>query len=176
MAEDFRARFREVVNAASTSAEGLSDILKEGSSLIDEIDAQITRRLADREYIADVVATTAQFRRALTGQASLTDEDWERLNIPPRPGSPEELRKIVMDAATAAGEDKRVGETEEGSTLFGLVVTDSAVLEHISSRDIPLPWANPKAVIGTILNRSGEWKKSEPGVYFKESTVNELPF
>ena len=58
-------------------------------------------------------------------------------------------------------EQARVGS--QGDQL----VTDQWILSRLRAnlgRDA-IPWRNPKAVIGTILTRSGEYVKEEPGKY-----------
>ena len=47
-------------------------------------------------------------------------------------------------------------------------ITADWVLARLRAQPgLNIPWKNPKAVISTILLRSGRWKKKEKGVFIK---------
>ena len=51
-------------------------------------------------------------------------------------------------------------------------VTDEQILEYLElNRARPLPWSNPRAVISSILARSGQWEKVEPGKYRRKDAT-----
>ena len=165
----FRIKAEETVN----TPESLSDIIGEAVEVLAELDNDLNDLFEQRR---NVVGWTERFldMQWWIGEEVLLDKDnlgYEQAKNTEKgriaPTAARELILEVADELTAARPEPEID-----------TVTDSDIHDRVSTRldeKQSLPWKNPKAVIGTIMNHNENWKRIKTGVYQYVGAMERLP-
>ena len=132
---------------------GISGAVDELESVLTTIDQEITELLTQRNGLAEMHANLVRMYHVLMGEDLRTPAEMGLIGSGPG-GSPEEYRQAVLSIADQIAEVTNI-------------VPDTNIIHALESRygKNAIPWKNPKAVIATILTRSGRWERVEQGKY-----------
>ncbi len=155
------AKARNALAKVSLSRiESIEEFVAEVEDIVGYLDAEIENLYRERSDISDLVRPVITLYESLGGDfgslkdpASGTPKDMDDLH------QGQELKEKVLSTAEGAC---RQGICEPPGTVDDETI-EAAVLQLSDLKK--LPWANPRAVIGTILTRSGRFEKVERGVY-----------
>lgn len=154
MPEDYAAKVMKMVPKTPNTQGGISRLVDAAEEAITLIDGDLSDILASRRGMVVLVQNYSRiFNVLFDEQLRSRDRLDEIAEVPTGMEAQEDARRMVMQ------------EAESGSTN-DRTVTDSWILTRLRSKlEGPIPWRNPRAVIGTILTRSGKYEKVEPGKY-----------
>lgn len=154
MPEDYAAKVMKMVPDTPNTQEGITRLVDAAEEAITAIDGDLSDVLASRRDMVILVQNYSRIFRVLFDEELRSRERLKDIEeVPTGMEAQEDARKIVMEQAAIRS---RSDET----------VTDSWILSRLRSQlDGPIPWRNPRAVIGTILTRSGQYTKAAPGKY-----------
>lgn len=152
-------RIKTQLQSATLTPQGIRDFVEEARIAIHSIDSIIEQYQRERQEIYEVVVPLLAVYSSLTEGDQLIDKrdlmtsDMDDVN------EMEACRDRVLELAldpTRVDIRNRQGHVED--TLI-----EQALLSERNSK--PLPWANPRAVVGTVLMRSGKFEKVFRGEY-----------
>ena len=155
MLTDFKTQVLTVVRQTPNTPEGCQAIVEIAEMSLDTLDRDIRLLLSQRVALVEILTQFMALYETFTGEELRTAD--ELAKVQRTPASAEgalDLRNTILQFAD--------WYAQEGDTGF---VTDQAIVYNLRQNNIDMPWRNPKAVVATILVRSGKWKKVEPGRY-----------
>lgn len=150
MAEDYAAPVVELVRKTPNTREGMTKIARAAGQAIEKIDENLAELLSQRDELHSILRHFVRLYEILLG-ADIRSEGVAIPGVSGEISNLEDARRAVIRAAERSKFDE---------------VTDEWVMQQTAQLGA-LPWRNPKAVIATILTRSGKWKRKGKGVFVR---------
>lgn len=150
MAKQFIDPVIVLVRKTTNNREGMETVVQAAANAITEVDRDIADLLTQRERLETVHDQYVALYGVLIGEELRSEVP----RLPFGARSPEDYRTAVLETAE-----------EQIERFRGIGVTEEQILSQVKRREGDPPWQNPKAVIATILLRSGKWMKNEQGRY-----------
>lgn len=157
MVEEYAKTVIDLVKETANTREGMAKIITTAEETITKVDKDMVELLSQRSDLARIYKRFNDLYEIMIGEEVRSMQkiastvklptDFALVN------TSESFRQGVLVAANAL--------VKESS--FVPPLTDDGVLDYVKDNMGNPPWKNPKAVIATILLRSGKWKKEEPG-------------
>lgn len=153
MVDQYADSVFRLVRETPNTRDGMTKIVQAGEAAVTDIDGDITDLLTQRKSMVTIVQQYAQLYELLQEEALRSEEHLEDIEqIPTGASEQDTARALVMRFA-------RNGSQGDG------IVTDDYITGEMRDHLTRIPWRNPKAVIATILTRSGQFARLEPGKY-----------
>jgi hypothetical protein len=151
MTSDYTTPILDLVRKTPNTREGIATVVEAANNAIEQLDQDLESLLAQHDELSTIVRQMSQLYQILVGEE--LRKGWEVAEITKLPPGAENLkypREAVLEVARmqSAIQDE---------------ISPESIANILQGRNIRLPWRNPKAVIATILTRSGQWKKIERG-------------
>ena len=152
MVKEHAATVFALMQKTPNDVEGIGKVFWAADAAITTVDQELVELLDQRDNLSVIIREYAQLYRIVQGEElRKSGEIIETLWMPHEDlDDMEGARKAIADIS------RRTDLNE---------VTADWILEQLNKRSLKVPWRNPKAVIATILLRSGRWQKKEQGVF-----------
>ena len=148
MVTEYTKPVLELVRTTVNNREGMKKVVDATEKAINQIDQDVAELVSQRHNLVTIHRQYVALYEVLMGEELRSRQQIQEITrTPGEVYQMEMLREKILDYAESCGTNVRDDEIVSSIGLF--------------------PWKNPKAVIATILLRSGKWKKQEPGVYAK---------
>ena len=166
--QDFRKRTRETVN----TPESLADIIGEAEQVLAELDSELNRLFEQRRSVVGWTTRFLDLHWWIGEERLMLPADLEYKQVKGSEKGPlsssvaRQMVLLIADALTAARKEPEMD-----------IVTDSDINDELHAQLAEgqvLPWRNPKAVIGTILNHNENWEIVSKGKYRYLGTMERL--
>lgn len=151
------------IQRTNNDKEGIKKIIDMALGAIDNLDEELEELSTQRTTLMGIISNFNKIYEVLQGTELLTKRRIRDLEShPERLQSMEDFRQFTLDGAnnisSRPGNDGNVS-VEELERALGVMGQ--------------IPWKNPRNAIDTILKRSGEWEKIEPGIWSKKKIEEE---
>ncbi len=154
MVNDYAAPVLKLVQETSNNRSGIKKLVDVTEAAIIKVDQDIAELLMQRNSLVTIHEQFTGIYKVLVGEELRTKQQLDQISIPPSGSTKaEDMRRIVLEFADIL---QHKGE-----------VRNADIMWELNNLPQPLPWKNPKAVVATILNRSGKWEKKSSGTYTK---------
>lgn len=147
---------RKWIAQTSNEKEAINELIQRIIKVLDNLDAKVGNLMTERQQVVNHLIPFLHIYEVLFEEEAVDKMAKQLLLRGPRRFRRDELSKIVLQLATDLG--------KQNSQVRDIEVLE-ALKERAGTAHYALPWKNPRAVVATILKRSGRWKKIGIGKY-----------
>ena len=154
MAEEHAKSVYDMIRTTPHDSAGIRKVFDAADAGLTSIKQDISELLDQREDLVAILRQYAHLYEIFESEQLRAGNEIEiktRLTYKSPEYDMNEARRSVLTFAGSGGPE----------------ITDEQVLQMLNDTNRKIPWRNPKAVIATILLRSGRWRKKGKGVFVK---------
>lgn len=150
MVKEYASPVLELVTKTTSDRNGMKKIVAAAAEAVEKIDNDVAELLVQRDNLVTVHNRYTELYKVLTDEELRTWAEVQKVTRPSSEAKPfDKAKKFILDYAEESGG----------------YVKDSEIVGAAVREEVEMPWKNPKAVIATILLRSGRWEKEQEGLY-----------